>query len=148
MNLFKRLNWHVLMVGAGGLFVSGSPLAAVFAAFGMPNDLQDNIFKIAGSVILLSGTVVVIIKAALTVTDSGKAKFLSDLDQTGWSKILANMTDTHVDQMRDAIDKRVLNGNSKTQPPEITMRPQSVSTLGEGQMSPGEGNKAPTKESA
>jgi len=148
MNLFKRLNWHVLMVGAGGLFVSGSPLAAVFAAFGVPNDIQDNIFKIAGSIILLSGTVVVIIKAALTVTDNGKAKFLSSVDPTGWSKILANMSDDHVIQMKDAIDKRVINGNTEAQPSEITMRSKSVPSLGQGQMPQGEGNQAPKKESA
>jgi hypothetical protein len=87
----KRINWHVLLIGIGSLFVAGGPLAYVLTSFNVSPEMQVSILKRGGALVALALAIGAAVRMAMTQTDKGKASTLAALSDEAKERVIGSM---------------------------------------------------------
>ena len=88
-----KINWDVVKVLGGGLFVAGGPLAGVLAAFGVADGTISKWLGIGIAVLSLICFIGPLLAQALQRTDAGKARDIASLSPAGQAAVLDKLPD-------------------------------------------------------
>lgn len=106
----RKINYNVLIVGIGSLFIAGGPVAAILIAFHVQPDLQTTILKAGAAIAALASSVYFIIRAAMSVTTRGKADMIANMSVEEKSAVVAKIpADKQIE-----LAKVIVNGKDHT----------------------------------
>lgn len=88
-----KINWDVVKVLGGGLFVAGGPLAGVLAAFGVADGTISKWLGIGVAFVGLICFMGPLLIQALQQTDAGKAATIEGLSPAGKAAVLDKLPD-------------------------------------------------------